>query len=141
MTNGLCDWRADTSLLNAYVENSEEALMWYLNRAGLTDQTEYGDGSLVDSNKNPSDLLHNDEKEIFAYMCTSQDLTGVWKDRMDTYDFAMSTATSLLRGSAPSPRNVGDVLATVLENVQPRTPIWRPSSTPPPSSWCMRTAR
>lgn len=21
MTNGLCDWRADTSLLNAYVEN------------------------------------------------------------------------------------------------------------------------
>lgn len=53
MTNGLCDWRADTSLLNAYVENSEEALMWYLNRAGLTDQTEYGDGSLVDSNKNP----------------------------------------------------------------------------------------
>jgi len=47
MTNGLCDWRADTSLLNAYVENSEEALMWYLNRAGLTDQTEYGDGSLV----------------------------------------------------------------------------------------------
>ena len=77
MTNSLCDWRADTSLLNAYVENSEEALMWYLNRAGLTDQTEYGDGSLVDSNKNPSDLLHNDEKEIFAYMCTSQDLTGV----------------------------------------------------------------
>ena len=66
MTNGLCDWRADTSLLNAYVENSEEALMWYLNRAGLTDQTEYGDGSLVDSNKDPSSLLHNDEKEIFA---------------------------------------------------------------------------
>ena len=46
--------------------------MWYLNRAGLTDQTEYGDGSLVDSVKDPSSLLHNDEKEIFAYMCTSQ---------------------------------------------------------------------
>lgn len=40
--------------------------MWYLNRAGLTDQTEYGDGSLVDSVKDPSSLLHNDEKEIFA---------------------------------------------------------------------------
>ena len=64
MTNGLCDWRADTSLLNAYVENSEEALMWYLNRAGLTDQTEYGDGSLVDSVKDPSSLLHNDDPEI-----------------------------------------------------------------------------
>ena len=27
-------------------------------------------GSLVDSVKEPSSLLHNDEKEIFAYMCT-----------------------------------------------------------------------
>ena len=118
MTNGLCDWRADTSLLNAYVENSEEALMWYLNRAGLTDQTEYGDGSLVDSNKNPSDLLHNDEKEIFAYMCTSQDLTGVWKDRMDTYDFGDEHCYFFAPWIGPKPKNVGDVLATVLENVQ-----------------------
>lgn len=118
MTNGLCDWRADTSLLNAYVENSEEALMWYLNRAGLTDQTEYGDGSLVDSNKDPSSLLHNDEKEIFAYMCTSQDLTGVWKDRMDTYDFGDEHCYFFAPWIGPKPKNVGDVLATVLENVQ-----------------------
>ena len=118
MTNGLCDWRADTSLLNAYVENSEEALMWYLNRAGLTDQTEYGDGSLVDSVKDPSSLLHNDEKEIFAYMCTSQDLTGVWKDRMDTYDFGDEHCYFFAPWIGPKPKNVGDVLATVLENVQ-----------------------
>ncbi len=141
MTNGLCDWRADTSLLNAYVENSEEALMWYLNRAGLTDQTEYGDGSLVDSNKNPSDLLHNDEKEIFAYMCTSQDLTGVWKDRMDTYDFGDEHCYFFAPWIGPKPKNVGDVLATVLENVQAKNSNLEPSSTPPPSSWCMRTAR
>ena len=112
MTNGLCDWRADTSLLNAYVENSEEALMWYLNRAGLTDQTEYGDGSLVDSVKDPSSLLHNDEKEIFAYMCTSQDLTGVWKDRMDTYDFGDEHCYFFAPWIGPKPKNVGDVLAT-----------------------------
>ena len=118
MTNGLCDWRADTSLLNAYVENSEEALMWYLNRAGLTDQTEYGDGSLVDSNKDPSSLLHNDEKEIFAYMCTSQDLTGVWKDRMDTYDFGDEHCYFFAPWIGPKPQNVGNVLAAVLENVQ-----------------------
>ena len=114
MTNGLCDWRADTSLLNAYVENSEEALMWYLNRAGLTDQTEYGDGSLVDSNKDPSSLLHNDEKEIFAYMCTSQDLTGVWKDRMDTYDFGDEHCYFFAPWIGPKPKNVGDVLANTL---------------------------
>ena len=141
MTNGLCDWRADTSLLNAYVENSEEALMWYLNRAGLTDQTEYGDGSLVDSVKDPSSLLHNDEKEIFAYMCTSQDLTGVWKDRMDTYDFGDEHCYFFAPWIGPSPRTWATCWPLCWRTCRPRTPIWRPSSTPPPSSWCMRTAR
>ena len=118
MTNSLCDWRSNTDILNAYVENSEEAMMWYLNRAGLTDETEYGDGSKVDSNANPSDLLHNDEKGIFAYMYTSQDLTGVWKDRTDTYDFGSEHCYFFAPWIGPKPKNVGDVLATVLENVQ-----------------------
>ena len=118
MTNSLCDWRSNTDILNAYVENSEEALMWYLNRAGLTDETEYGDGSKVDSNANPSDLLHNDEKGIFAYMCTSQDLTGVWKDRTDTYDFGSEHCYFFAPWIGPKPQNVGNVLAAVLENVQ-----------------------
>ena len=122
MTNGLCDWRADTDLLNAYVEHSEEALMWYLNRAGLTAETEYGDGSLVDDNANPSALLHNDEKEINAYMCTSQDLTGVWQDRMDTYDFGDEHCYFFAPWIGPKPKNVGDVLAVVLENVQAECP-------------------
>ncbi len=122
MTNGLCDWRADTDLLNAYVEHSEEALMWYLNRAGLTAETEYGDGSLVDDNANPSALLHNDEKEINCYMCTSQDLTGVWQDRMDTYDFGGEHCYFFAPWIGPKPKNVGDVLAVVLENVQAACP-------------------
>ena len=41
-TNSLCDWRADTKQLRAYAEHSEEAMMWFLNRAGLTKETEYG---------------------------------------------------------------------------------------------------
>ena len=76
MTNGLCDWRADTSLLNAYVENSEEALMWYLNRAGLTDQTEYGDGASWTATRTPPTCCTTTRRRLFAYMCTSQDLTG-----------------------------------------------------------------
>ena len=40
-TNGLCDWRADVKQLRAYAEHSEEAMMWFLNRAGLTNETEY----------------------------------------------------------------------------------------------------
>lgn len=104
--------------------------MWYLNRAGLTDQTEYGDGSLVDSVKDPSSLLHNDEKEIFAYMCTSQDLTGVVEDRMDTYDFGDEHCYFFAPWIGPKPKNVGDVLATVLENVQAKNSTWRPSQHP-----------
>ena len=41
-TNSLCDWRSDTKQLRAYAEYSEEAMMWFLNRAGLTKQTKYG---------------------------------------------------------------------------------------------------
>lgn len=122
MTNGLCDWRADTDLLNAYVEHSEEALMWYLNRAGLTEETEYGDGSKVDSNTDCASLLHNDEKGLNAYMCTSQDLTGVWKDRMDTYDFGGEHCYFFAPWIGPKPQNVGDVLSVVLENVQAKCP-------------------
>ena len=60
------------------------------------------------------DLLHNDEKEIFAYMCTSQDLTGVWKDRMDTYDFGDEHCYFFAPWIGPKPKNVGDVLANTL---------------------------
>jgi succinate dehydrogenase/fumarate reductase flavoprotein subunit/uncharacterized protein with FMN-binding domain len=122
MTNGLCDWRANTDLLNAYAEYSEEALMWYLNRAALTDETEYGDGSKVDSNSEPSTLLHNDDKGLNAYMCTSEDLTGVWQDRMDTYDFGDDHCYFFAPWIGPKPQNVGNVLSVVLENVQAKCP-------------------
>ena len=49
-TNSLNNWRSNEKLLRAYAENSEEALLWYWNRAGLTTETEYGDGSKIDSN-------------------------------------------------------------------------------------------
>ena len=58
MTNSLCDWRSNTDILNAYVENSEEAMMWYLNRAGLTDETEYGDGAKME-NLGHTKMMHD----------------------------------------------------------------------------------
>lgn len=120
-TNGLDDWRADTKLLKAYVDHSEEALMWYLNRAGLTAETEYGDGSKVDSNENCSELL-NDGNGLFAYMSTSQDLTGVWSDRMDTYDYGEDHCYFMAPWIGPKPQNVGNVLQKVLDNVVAKNP-------------------
>lgn len=120
-TNGLDDWRADTKLLKAYAENSEEALMWYLNRAGLTSETEYGDGSLVDSNENCSELL-NDGEGLLAYMSTSQDLTGIWSDRLDTYNYGDDHCYFMAPWIGPKPQNVGNVLQKVLNNVAEANP-------------------
>lgn len=115
-TNGLDDWRADTRLLQAYVDHSEEALMWYLNRAGLTEETEYGDGSKVDDNANCSELLNNGNG-VFAYMSTSEDLTGMWSDRMDSYDYGDDHCYFMAPWIGPKPQNVGNVLQLVLDNV------------------------
>ncbi|MCC8066536.1 MAG: FAD-binding protein [Clostridiales bacterium] len=115
-TNGLNDWRADTKLLKAYADNSEEALMWYLNRAGLTSETEYGDGTKVDDNENCSELLNNGDG-LYAYMSTSQDLTGVWSDRLDNYAYGDDHCYFMAPWIGPKPQNVGNVLQVVLDNV------------------------
>ncbi len=120
-TNCLDDWRADTKLLRAYVDHSEEALMWYLNRAGLTTETEYGDGSKVDSNEKCSELL-NDGNGLFAYMSTSQDLTGMWSDRMDSYDYGEDHCYFMAPWIGPKPQNVGNALQKVLDNVAAANP-------------------
>ncbi|MCD7819785.1 MAG: FMN-binding protein, partial [Lachnospiraceae bacterium] len=113
-TNGLDDWRADTRLLKAYADNSEEALMWYLNRAGLTSETEYGDGTKVDDNDNCSELLNNGDG-LYAYMSTSQDLTGIWSDRLDNYAYGDDHCYFMAPWIGPKPHNVGNVLQVVLD--------------------------
>lgn len=115
-TNGLNDWRADTRLLKAYADHSEEALMWYLNRAGLTQETEYGDGTKVDDNAKCSELLNNG-KGLFAYLSTSQDLTGMWSDRLDSYYYGDDHCYFMAPWIGPKPQNVGNVLQEVLDNV------------------------
>jgi len=85
-TNGLCDWRADVKQLRAYADHSEEAMTWLWNRAGMTTETEYGDGSKVDSNTESAKLL-NDGDKLCAFMCTSGDFTGTWRDRENSYEY------------------------------------------------------
>ena len=120
-TNSLNNWRSNEKLLRAYAENSEEALLWYWNRAGLTTETEYGDGSKIDSNTDCANLL-NDGKGLFAYMSTSQDLTGVWQDRQDTYDYGEDHCYFMAPWIGPKPQNVGNVLQNVLDNVKAKCP-------------------
>lgn len=120
-TNSLCNWRCDTRQLRAYADNSEKALMWYLNRAGLTSEAEYGDGSRVDSNTQCATLL-NDGNGLFAFRSTSHDFTGVWHDRQQTYDYGDDHCYFMAPWIGPKPLNVGNVLRNVLRNVRSKCP-------------------
>lgn len=120
-TNSLCDWRADVRHLRAYAEHSEEAMMWLLNRAGLTKETEYGDGSKVDSNTESAKLL-NDGGKLCAFRSTSGDFTGVWNDRGNTYDYGDDHCYFWAPWIGPKPLNVGNALRNVLTNVQEKHP-------------------
>ena len=119
-TNGLCDWRADTKQLRAYAEHSEEAMMWFLNRAGLTSETEYGDGSKVDSNTDSAKLL-NDGNGLFAFRSTSGDFTGLWKDREDIYDYGDDHCYFWAPWVGPKPKNVGNALRNIVDNIKKKS--------------------
>ena len=120
-TNSLCDWRADVKQLRAYAEHSEEAMMWFLNRAGLTKETEYGDGSKVDSNTESAKLL-NDGDKLCAFLCTSGDFTGTWKDRENSYEYGDDHCYFWAPWVGPKPLNVGNALRKVVERVKEKCP-------------------
>ena len=120
-TNGLCDWRADVKQLQAYAEHSEEAMMWFLNRAGLTKETEYGDGSKVDSNTESAKLL-NDGDKLCAFLCTSGDFTGTWRDRENSYEYGDDHCYFFAPWVGPKPLNVGNALRKVVDNVKEKCP-------------------
>ena len=120
-TNSLCSWRSDTKQLRAYAEHSEEALIWVLNRAGLTSETEYGDGSRIDDNSRSAELL-NDGDKLCGFMSTSQDLTGIWKDRQTVYDYGDDHCYFMAPWIGPKPRNVGNALANIVKNIQKKHP-------------------
>ncbi|MBP5263870.1 MAG: FAD-binding protein [Lachnospiraceae bacterium] len=120
-TNGLCDWRADTAQLRAYADHSEEAMMWLWNRAGMTTETEYGDGSMVDCNTESAKLL-NDGDKLCAYLCTSGDFTGTWRDRENSYEYGDDHCYFWAPWFGPKPLNVGNALRKVIDNVQAKCP-------------------
>lgn len=120
-TNSLCGWRSDIKLLKAYADQSEEALMWYLNRAGLTKETSYGDGSKVDSNTDCTSLL-NDGNGLSAFRSTSGDFTGVWRSRDNCFDYGDEHCYFMAPWIGPKPKNVGNVLRNLLSNVMSEHP-------------------
>ena len=119
-TNSLCDWRADVKQLRAYADHSEEAMMWFWNRAGFTKETEYGDGSKVDSNTESAKLL-NDGDKLCAFISTSGDFTGTWKDRENSYEYGDDHCYFWAPWVGPKPLNVGNALRKIVDNIKAKT--------------------
>lgn len=115
-TNSLCDWRADTKLLRAYVDHSEEAMIWFWNRAGFTKETEYGDGSKVDNNQESAKLL-NDGDKLCAFRSTSGDFTGLWRDRENTYDYGDDHCYFWAPWVGPKPYSVCHALRKIVDSL------------------------
>lgn len=128
-TNSLCNWRADTKQLRAYADHSEEAMIWFLNRAGFTSETEYGDGSKVDSNTDSAKLL-NDGDKLCCFRSTSGDFTEVWSDRQSTYDYGSDHCYFWAPWVGPKPLNVGNAMKKVLDRVKENSPLDVYFSTP-----------
>ena len=120
-TNSLCNWRADTKQLRAYAKHSEEAMIWFWNRAGFTTETEYGDGSKVDDNARSAELL-NDGDRLSAFRSTSGDFTGIWKDRTNTYDYGDDHCYFWAPWVGPKPFNTCHALRKILNNISEEHP-------------------
>ena len=120
-TNGLCDWRADVKQLKMYAEHSEEAMIWFWNRAGFTKETEYGDGSKVDSNKDSAKLL-NDGDKLCAFISTSGDFTGTWRDRENSYEYGDDHCYFWAPWVGPKPLNVGNALRKIVDRMNEENP-------------------
>ena len=120
-TNSLCDWRADTKQLRAYADYSEEAMMWFWNRAGFTEETEYGDGSKVDDNSRSAELL-NDGDMLCAFRSTSADFTGTWRDRDNIYEYGDDHCYFWAPWVGPKPLNVGHALRKIVDRMKKEHP-------------------
>ncbi len=99
-TNSLGDWRADTDLLRAYVDHSEEAVMWVMDKAGMTKENGWS----------------NETTGLKAYLDTSATFTKVWKDRCDTYDYGDDKVSFFAPWLGPKPNNIGTVLGHILDD-------------------------
>jgi len=103
LTNNLCDWRCDKKLLRAYIEHSEEAVLWCLDRAGLNEANGYTNGEITASVR-------------------ESDMTGVWQDRYDIFDFGEDVVHILNPNIGPKPKDVGTYVRTILANELAKMP-------------------
>lgn len=93
-------WRSDPKLLQAYIDNSEEALNWVCEKGGITEENNFT----------------NPKTGVTKYQDTSGIFTGVMKDGVNTYDYGEETVGVFAPWFGPKPMNVGTLVTGILDD-------------------------
>ncbi|MCD7832589.1 MAG: FAD-dependent oxidoreductase [Lachnospiraceae bacterium] len=95
-------WRSKPDLLQAYIDNSEEALNWVCEKGGITEATDWT----------------NEATGVSKYQDTSAVFTGVCTDGVNTYDYGEEVVTTFAPWFGPKPNNVGTLMEGILSDAQ-----------------------
>lgn len=100
MCQAFNSWRSKPELLQAYIDNSEDALRYLIAKGGLTEENEY----------------KNEKTGVSVYQWTGTgEYTGVWKDATQSYDLGEEKIEVLAPWFGPKPNNFGTLVSGVLE--------------------------
>ena len=97
-------WRPNRKLLEAYVDRSEEAVRFVVDRGGLTEENEWT----------------NEKSGVKIYQYSNDPFTGVKHDGTQTYDFGEDTVAIYGPWFGPKPNNYGTLVGSILEDALER---------------------
>ena len=97
-------WRPNRKLLEAYVDRSEEAIRFVVDRGGLNEENEWT----------------NEKSGVKIYQYSNDPFTGVKHDGTQTYDFGEDTVAIYGPWFGPKPNNYGTLVSSILEDALER---------------------
>ena len=93
-------WRPNRKLLESYLDRSEEALRFLLEKGKVTEETGW---------KNP-------DNGVSKYQDTSMVMTGVMHDGTQAFDFGEDRVEVFAPWFGPKPQNIGNLVSGILED-------------------------
>lgn len=94
-------WRSKPELLDAYIENSEDALRYLIEKGGMNEENEYT----------------NEATGVSVYQWAGTGVqTGLWKDGTQSYDLGEETVEVLAPWFGPKPNNFGTLVSGILND-------------------------
>ncbi len=97
-------WRPNRKLLEAYVDRSEEAIRFIVDRGGLNEENEF----------------KNEKTGVSVYQYSNDPFTGVKHDGTQTYDFGDDVVAIYGPWFGPKPSNYGTLVGGILDDAQER---------------------